>query len=66
MLCGRCEGIQHKLTAYQANMVGVLKAQIKSERVEPGLVGVMELANSVALKVCCVAQPYNICNLGCI
>ena len=42
---------KHKLTAYRANMVAVLKAQIKSERVEPGLVGVMELADSVALKV---------------
>lgn len=42
---------QHKLTAYRAALVGVLKAQIKSERLEPGLAGVMQLADSVALKV---------------
>ena len=42
---------QHKLTAYRAALVGVLKAQIKNERLEPGLAGVMQLADSVALKV---------------
>ena len=40
----------HKLTSYRASLVEVLKAQIKSERVEPGLEGVIELAESVALK----------------
>ena len=36
--------------SYRASLVEVLKAQIKSERVEPGLEGVIELAESVALK----------------
>ncbi|DBA98706.1 TPA: hypothetical protein ACH3X1_014479 [Trebouxia sp. C0004] len=43
---------QHKLTSYRAALVAVLKAQIKNERLEPGLQGVMELADSVALKGC--------------
>ena len=47
---------QHKLTAYRAALVGVLKGQIKSERLEPGLAGVMQLAESVALKVCALPQ----------
>ena len=42
---------QHKLTAYRAALVEVLKARIRSERLEPGLAGVMQLVDSVALKV---------------
>ena len=34
--------------------MSVLQAQVKSERLEPGLAGVMELADSVALKVCTI------------
>ena len=44
---------RHRLTSYRASLVNVLKAQVKSERVEPGLEGVMQLAESVALQVCC-------------
>ena len=42
---------RHRLTSYRASLVNVLKAQVKSERVEPGLEGVMQLAESVALQV---------------
>lgn len=42
---------RHKLTSYRASLVEVLRAQIKTERLEPGLEGVMELADSVMLRV---------------
>ena len=47
---------QHKLTSYRAALVEVLKAQIKTQRLEPGLAGVMQLADSVALKVRALPQ----------
>ena len=47
---------QHKLTAYRAALVEVLKAQIKSKKLEPGLAGVMQLADNVALKVHTLSQ----------
>ena len=42
---------RHRLTAYRASLVNVLKAQVKSQRLEPGLEGVMQLSESIALKV---------------
>ncbi len=42
---------RHKLTSYRASLAEVLKAQVKSQRLEPGLQGVMDLVDSVALKV---------------
>lgn len=55
-MCAVGQVKQHRLTAYRAALVGVLKAQIKSERLEPGLVGVMQLADSIALKVRALPQ----------
>ena len=42
---------RHKLTSYRASLVEVLRAQVKSQRLEPGLQGVLDLVDSVALKV---------------
>lgn len=42
---------RHKLTSYRASLVEVIRAQVKSQRLEPGLQGVMDLVDSVALKV---------------
>ena len=42
---------RHKLMSYRASLVAALKAQVKSERLEPGMQGVMALADNVALKV---------------
>lgn len=41
----------HKLTSYRASLVGVLRAQSKTERLEPALQGMLELADSAALRV---------------
>lgn len=49
----------HKLTSYRASLIEVLKAQVKSQRLEPGLQGVLDLVESVALKVRHVTK-YNI------
>ncbi|KAA6420730.1 MAG: hypothetical protein FRX49_09307 [Trebouxia sp. A1-2] len=43
---------RHKLTSYRASLVEVIRAQVKSQRLEPGLQGVMDLVDSVALKAC--------------
>jgi len=42
---------RHKLTSYRASLVEVLRAQVKSQRLEPDLQGVLDLVDSVALKV---------------
>ena len=42
---------RHKLMSYRASLVAALQAQVKSERLEPGLQGVMDLVDNVALKV---------------
>ena len=52
---------RHKLTAYRASLLNVLKAQISSERLEPGLEGVMQLAESVALQVHLTMALYGVC-----
>ncbi len=50
---------RHKLTSYRASLVEVLRAQVKSQRLEPGLQGVMDLVDSVALKVSHVTEYPN-------
>ena len=47
---------RHKLTSYRASLFEVLRAQVKSQRLEPGLQGVMDLVDSVALKVMYVTE----------
>ncbi len=47
---------RHKLTSYRASLIEVLRAQVKSQRLEPGLQGVMDLVDSVALKVMYVTE----------